>query len=153
VFSAIVAALALAGAPAATPVTCSPVGLVQADGSATTALALTRLHATPVRVDLLGPAVCGGLLYASASPRERAALRRLNPRVAFVRLEGVGLLVMLHEAQHVALGSADECRAEAAAMAELPALVAQLVAEPERAAVLAIARASDAQLPAAYHGC
>jgi hypothetical protein len=151
--AAIAAALALAGAPASTPVTCWPSALEQADGTPSSALGLTRLNATPVRVDLLGAAVCGGLLYASASPRERAALRRLNPRVAFVRLEGVGLLVLLHEAQHVALHTADECRAEAAAMAELPALVAQLVAASERAAVLAIARASDAGLPAAYHGC
>lgn len=140
--SALVAALALAGAPG-TPVTCNP---------ALTDMGVTHLSASPVTVELAGK-VCGGLLYASASSSERAAIRRLNPHVSLLQWEGIGLLVALHEGEHVALGSRDECVVERAAMAKLPQLVAEVLPRADRAGALALATANDAALPPSYHGC
>jgi hypothetical protein len=142
--AAMVAALALAGAPPSTPVTCNPD--LPSSG-------VTHLSAAPVSVEVIGR-LCGGLLYASASRRERAALRRLNPHVAFAPLAGLGMLVMLHESEHVALHSSDECVVERAAMAKLPQLLGSSgFTTSDEAQALAAATSSDAGLPAAYHGC
>ncbi len=149
--------LALAGAPPTTKVDCQPslpatveLGLTVSDQ-----VMIVGGQVVPGRLDhiLLGPEACGALLYASASAPERAAIRRLNPSVNFDQLLGVGLQVALHEATHVALDSTNECLVERQARARIDGLIEQ-VADPGRAtAEEAAATASDAGLPAAYHGC
>jgi hypothetical protein len=130
-FATLLAVLALAGAPASTHVVCNPnlpPGLFgRTDGAIS--------DTTFVRVDQveLGPLACGAVLYTSASPEERAAIRQLNPSIDFDRLAGAGLLVALHEATHVALASSDECLVERTALAGVPALLSQVADHPEAA--------------------
>lgn len=149
--SALLAVLALAGAPQGTRVVCTP----HIDGAPATALGGTFSTAPtgrPLNYIELTPTACGALLYASASTEERAAIRRLNPGVDFTRLLGVGLQVALHEAEHVGLQSSDECQVEKTARAKVGVLFQSLdpagAASDERAAA-----ASDAALPPPYHGC
>lgn len=139
------AVLALGGAPA-TPFACSPTPL---NGGA--ALGLTHWEAQTIEV--YGPVGCAALLYAGASSRERVQLRRLNPGVDFAAVAGLGLLVDLHEALHVGMGTRDECAVEKVAMAKLPQLVAAVIPQAEQARALTAATAADAGLPGAYHGC
>lgn len=148
--AALAAALALAGAPSSTPVTCQPDALiVNGQPAPAYVLGVTRWTAPP-SIELRA-AVCGGLLYASASPRERRLIVRLNPSVQLPELAGLGLLVTLHEATHAALHSLDECLVERAAMAGLPRLLALL--EPADAArALTAATAADASFRPA-NGC
>jgi hypothetical protein len=158
ILSALLSVLALAGAPSDTTVQCNP-GLAQ-----TTELGVTFSNVIYVQSDgrivpgalniiQLGPLACGALLYASESPSERLATRRLNPGVNFDSLLGVGLQVALHEANHVALNSTDECLVEKATRQTINRIIAQS-ADPGRVtAVEEAATSSDAALPAIYHGC
>ena len=142
-FSVMLAVLALAGAPASTPVTCHP-GLL--DGGA---WGTTHFEAQPFAIDLYGPRGCAAVLYASASASERAQIARLNPGVNLDQVAGEGLLVALHEANHVALRTQQECLVEATAYQELPALLAQV--RLDNAAVATYAAAYDRFVRDSYH--
>lgn len=157
-FAALIATLALAGAPASTSVTCDPalrptvelgvtfptVVYVQPDGS---------LVPGPLTMISLGPTACGALLYASANPTDRAKLRAANPKIDFDALLGLGLEVALHESNHVALNSENECLVEKTTMSEINRLIAQYADPGDVVKVEAAATADDAGLPANYHGC
>lgn len=158
ILSALLAVLALAGAPSTTRVDCNPALLT------TTELGVTFSSVVYVQSDgrivpgvldiiQLGPKACGALLYASESPSERLATRRMNPGVDFDSLLGVGLQVALHEANHVGLNSADECLVEKKTRAEVNGLIVKLGDSARVTAEEAAAVASDAALPAQYHGC
>jgi hypothetical protein len=142
------AVLALAGAPASTNAYCNPA----LDASA---LGLTYATTVPGALDNieLGTLACGALLYTSATSRERARIRRLNPSVNFDTLVGVGLQVALHEANHVALDSPDECLVEKTTRGEIDGLIGRLADTGHVNAAEAAATASDAALPPQYHGC
>ena len=156
--SALLAVLALAGAPTTTSVLCNPalpptaeLGItfpdyitVAPDGTITPG-PLTRIQ--------LGPMACGGLLYASVSPSVRLQIRRMNPTIDFDQWLAVGLQVALHEANHVALNSTNECRVEKVTRTEINGLIEKLGDPGRISAEEADAAASDAGLPTAYHGC
>ncbi len=151
-FSVLLAVLALAGAPASTPVVCNPALTVGEYG-----LTWQYANGTPGIVNgatiELGPLACGALVYAAASPQERRKIRALNPGVDFDRMLGIGLQVALHEANHVALRSKNECLVEKTARTEINGLI-ERYADPKRALFAETdATVSDAFLPAAYHGC
>ena len=146
------AVLALAGAPAGTTVTCHPDALVAQGGLVGGALGITYRR-PPAHIELYGPLVCAALVYAQASPAERLAIAELNPTVNFQAVVGVGLLVALHEATHVGLNSGDECLVEKTALAGLPGLISRYLDAFTVGRALAYAQASDASLPAQYHGC
>ena len=152
--SALLAVLALAGAPTTTQAQCDP-GL-NAMGLTFSSQA-TVINGKVVMGQLdrvrLGPLACGALIYASASVGERNVIRRINPGVDFDRLVGVGLQVALHEAEHVALNSSDECQVEKAARAKVNDLIARLGDPARVTAEEASAAASDGVLPPEYHGC
>lgn len=153
---ALLAVLALAGAPQSTSVTCNPNLALGAELGVTYPAYVTvvggRVVNGPLTLIQLGQEACGALVYASASEADRAAIRRLNPSVDFARLVGEGLQAALHEAEHVALDSADECLVEKMARAKIDGLIESLDPEDAMAAENA-ATASDAALPAVYHGC
>lgn len=153
VFAVLAAVFALAGAPSGIPVECSA-SLTVATRTGETYLA------APQRI-VLRSDVCLGLKYVAADRAGRAAIARaylsgghgpipesntMGPVVA------VALLTALHEAEHVALNSEDECLVEKTALAKLPTLLRQFFPAQWRA-MLASARAFDGQLPAEYHGC
>jgi hypothetical protein len=141
--AALVAALALAGAPASTPVICNP-------DLPSVELGQTHWDAggSP-SIQLSGPA-CAAMLLLSASPNERKEIAALNPDRNISFLEGWAA-VALHEASHVALNSTDETTVQCRAMALLPQLLAKFLSTDETQAVLSEAKAQDAQLPAPYH--
>ena len=155
-FATLLTVLALAGAPASTHVYCNPAipAVELGDTHASSAQIIDgRLVLGALATIQLGALACGAVLYTSASPTERAAIRRLNPRVDFDQLVGVGLQVALHEANHVALNSTNECLVERTTRAEVVGLIAQ-AADPGRAPVAeAAATVSDVLLPPQYHGC
>lgn len=155
-FATLIAVLALAGAPASTHVYCNPeIPTVELGAAYPSSIQVIDGRVTLGTLDNieLGTLACGALLYASASPSERAAIRRLNPSVNFDQLVGVGLQVVLHEANHVALNSTDECLVEKTTRAEVDSLLVRL-ADPGRApAAEAAATMSDASLPGSYRGC
>jgi hypothetical protein len=128
-FATLFAVLALAGAPASTHVVCNPDLPPGIFGRTDGAISGT----TFVRVDQveLGTLACGAILFTSASPSERVAIRALNPSIDFDRLTGAGLLVALHEATHVALASSDECLVERTALAGVQTLTAQVAEHPD----------------------
>ena len=142
-FLALLAVLALAGAPASTPVLCHP-GLL--DGGA---WGTTHFETQPFAVDLYGPRGCAAVLYASATAAERVQIARLNPSVNLAQMAGEGLLVALHEANHVALRTQQECLVEATAYAELPQLLAQV--HLDTAAIATYAAAYDSFVRDSYH--
>ena len=154
--AALISVLALAGAPQATSVTCNPQIANSGELGVTFPAYVTvvggKVVNGPLTLIQLGGEACGALLYASSSPAERAAIRRLNPSVDFHHLVGEGLQVALHEAEHVALNSGDECLVEKTARGKIDGLLSSVdpagAAADERAAT-----ASDADLPPAYHGC
>jgi hypothetical protein len=155
--TALVAVLALAGAPAGTNVVCNPT--LQAtelgDAYSLTITITSDGRIIPGTLDhiQLGTLACGALLYTSATPRERGAIRKLNPTVDFDQMVGIGLQVVLHESEHVALNSTDECLTEKTTQAKVAGLIAQF-ADPGRVGQAETqATVSDAQLPPRYHGC
>ncbi|HEV7132361.1 MAG TPA: hypothetical protein VGN27_01355 [Gaiellaceae bacterium] len=156
--SVVLAVLALAGAPASTTVLCNPSlpprGL---EGEALPSVIHIApggaITPGPLDTIVIGPTACAGLLYAAATPSERAAIRRLNPGLDESVLVGAGLQVALHEANHVALDSTDECAVEKATRSEVNSLIVRY-ADPGRSrAAETQATASDASLPPQYHGC
>jgi len=118
-FAAMASALALAGAPATTPVTCSPTVLPGDRWGE------TEWDARPVSISLFGAQGCAAALYASMTPKQRVQTNRLNPTWNFPQVVGQGLLLDLHEASHVGLFTKDECRVEARAFALLPTLLSK----------------------------
>lgn len=150
--AALVAVLALAGAPADTPFTCQPAPLIVNGREMPDALGVTRWASSgfATRIEVR-PVACAALLIASASAAERARLEQLNPRYDFAASAGTGLLVALHEATHVALGSTDECRVERTAMAKLPQLL-ELLPAVDRYRATSAATALDASFRPA-NGC
>jgi hypothetical protein len=154
--AALISVLALAGAPQATSVTCNPQVTNGGELGVTFPAYLTIVDGKvingPLALIVLGGEACGALLYTSASPAERAAIRRLNPSVDFHHLVGEGLQVALHEAEHVALNSSDECLVEKTTRAKIDGLISSIDPTGAGADELA-ATTSDAGLPPAYHGC
>jgi hypothetical protein len=135
-FAVMLSALALAGAPA-TQVTCLP--SLPGDAAGLT------YWTSPPRIELQS---CAATLYASASPLERRKIRALNPHVFFPQVVGVGLLVALHEAEHVGLASRDECLVERTAYERLPQLLALV---PELPGAAAQAAQYNTFVLATYH--
>lgn len=152
VIAVLAAVFALAGAPSGVPVECSA-HLTVAGRTGETYLAARRI--------VLRSDVCLGLKYVAADRAGRASIARAylsgghgpvpasNPMGPLV---AVALLTALHEAEHVALNSEDECLVEKTAMAKLPTLLRQFFPAQWRP-MLASARAFDGHMPAEYHGC
>ena len=154
--TALLAVLALAGAPQSTSVLCNPQLANSGELGVTFPAYVTivdgKVTNGPLTMIQLGGEACGALLYASSSPAERAVIRRLNPSIDFHHWMGEGLQAALHEAEHVALNSGDECLVEKTTRGKIDGLLASL--DPAGAAAdEAAATASDAGLPPAYHGC
>lgn len=155
--AALVTVLALAGAPPSTRVVCDPalpsgveLGLTISDEAQIVGGVVVQ---GPLDHIILGTTACGGLLYASLSPSVRRVVRRMNPGVNFDYLAGVGLQVALHEAEHVALNSTNECLVEKTARSKIDDLLSR-VGDPGRVALEeSAATASDASLPATYRDC
>jgi hypothetical protein len=155
-FATLVAVLALAGAPASTHVYCNPAipAVELGDTHSSTAQVIGgKLVPGPLDTIELGPLACGALLYTSANPTERAAIRKLNPSVNFDQLVGIGLQVALHEANHVALNSTNECLVEKTARTEIDSLIVRLADAGRSVVAEDAATESDAALPPQYHGC
>jgi hypothetical protein len=155
IFPALLSVLALAGAPASTSVTCNPdiaAGELGVTYPAYVSIVDGKVVNGPLSIIQLGGQACAAILYTSVSPSYRAAIRRLNLSVDFARLVGVGLQVALHEAEHVALNSVDECLVEKTARAKVDGLI-QSLDPAEATAAERAATTSDAALPPAYHGC
>lgn len=144
----VLAAFALMGAPVL-PTTCNPESML-AHQKAEGLTWFLPYTSTATRVEF-GLATCAGLVYLAASPAERARLRELNPGYSFDRSAGLAFVVVLHEAHHAA-GDRDEARTECFALKSVDEFAARYAPADELAAMLAFARAYDAQLPAAYHG-
>lgn len=141
------AVLALAGAPASTQVSCYTQLPGDKDG-----LALLDDRGVPFAIQLADGVACLAARYVAADRPGRdliAAQHRYVVPAAFV---GVGLLVALHEAEHVGLRSTDECLVERTALLKLPGLLKRYMPRQWRQA-LEFARYYDSQLPAKYHGC
>lgn len=144
----IAAALALAGAPKGLPVDCDEQLAARMNSAGMTWFGPGTT--TPLRVDL-GGEVCAGLVWLSASDRERRLLVALNPTVPFIRYSGVALVVVLHEAQH-GTGDRNEAHAEACAMKRLTDFAGRFAPADEVLAILQAATAYDASMPATYKG-
>lgn len=142
-FTVLLAALALAGAPANTHVVCGAPVPQNEQG-------WTWWNQDPPEI-LLGSIPCAAMLYASASPAERAQIRALNPTLNLDGITGAGLTVLLHEAVHAG-GDHDETDTQCQAMVLLPQLLQRLgLPDDEVATALRVAHGWDAQLPAMYH--
>lgn len=146
------AILALAGAPANTQVVCDP-NLAQdfpaLPGYETAGIA--EGIGTDHPVILLGPTTCGAILYLSMTPAERYATHLLNQTVSWDWLEGAGLLIAMHESEHEALRSWNECDVERQAIAKVPEIIARYA---DDAGALRMAEAADSSMPINYHtGC
>jgi hypothetical protein len=155
ILPALISVLALAGAPSTTTVQCNPGLASTLEAGVTFSNVITvepdgKIIMGTLNIIQLGPLACGGLLYASENPSERLATQRLNPGVDFDNLLGVGLQVALHEANHVALNSSDECLVEKTTRQSIDRLIEQYGGSKTAEADAA---ASDAELPAQYHGC
>lgn len=137
--------LALAGAPASTSFTCSPVTLPGPSWG------LSWPEYDTIAV--YGPMGCAALDYAGASTSERRSIARLNPRRIMARVVGYGLIVDEHEAMHIGLDSRNECVVEREALRVLPALLARYFAPAFAQQAYWYAQGYDSRLPASYHGC
>lgn len=132
----ILAALALAGAPSGTTVTCDPslayMGLT------------TYGYNTPPSIALY-PLVCQGIKATTA----RGALSDYQ-----LYLIGLGSMVLLHEASH-ASGIYDETDAQCAAMRLVPRLLARFLSARNARLALAHAREDNRAMPTEYraHPC
>jgi hypothetical protein len=143
VFAAI---LALAGAPATTPVTCQP----PIPNEVGYTLGNTFWPDGAPSIVLKGQPACLAAYYVASTPLQRKNLERLNPQ-AWDRVAGLGLLVILHESEHAALGrAAGECLVQRTAMSKMPLLLHRFVPWMEKDAWW-WTRASDRQFRAANH--
>jgi hypothetical protein len=153
-FVTMLAVLALAGAPASTHVDCNlqlpanvELGLTVSDEAT---IVDGRVVMGTLDHIILGATACQALAYGDASLWGRFLMYDYNPNLSEV--VGVGLQVALHESEHVALNSNDECLVEKAARTKIDTLIRQvgvLLPVPAEAA----AAMSDAGLPSQYHGC
>jgi hypothetical protein len=153
-FVTMLAVLALAGAPASTHVECNPalpatveLGLTVSDEAT---IVDGRIVMGTLDHIILGATACRALAYGDASLWGRFLMYGGDPNLSDVL--GVGLQVALHEAEHVALNSNDECLVEKVARTKIDILIRQvgvLLPVPAEAA----AAMSDAGLPSQYHGC
>lgn len=151
-FAVFAVVLALAGAPAGTPMGCYPTLPVGDHGDSVWGLTTYTSAAGPTSVALV-ERVCVGLAFAAADRQGRQLLTRQHPRVSIEGLFAVGLLVGLHEAEHVALGpTASECTVETVAFRKLPGLLRRFEPRAWRNA-LAYARGFHQSLPANYRHC
>jgi len=135
-------ALELAGAPAATPITCT-VDVPQGENG--------WAQWSPSTWIELQPAVCDGLAWLGG---DRGRLERAQPFTFWNGQAGVSALVLLHESTHIS-GDHDETDTECRALALLPGFLSRWLQGDELAAALRVARSYDSQLPALYHerGC
>lgn len=139
--------LAFAGAPANTPVGCyrsfTPASIA----------GQTLFYATgDVRIEVLERTACLAAQFAAANRAGRTVLVRDHPHTTMIAVYGRGMLQLLHEAEHVALRTTDECRVETAAWQKLPVLLKMFTPRLWQSA-LAAARAYHQGLPANYRGC
>lgn len=153
ILAALLAALTMSGAPATTPVSCSPV--LFAGGEAGLAYPARVIPGGPpqplTNISLYGPLGCAATLYGSETPLQRKLTARLNRGVNFPRVVGQGFLLVLHEGSHVGLNSRDECVVERQAWALYPALVSRFFGRPFAQLALPYAAAYNAQILAFYH--
>lgn len=77
----------------------------------------------PTRILLLNNDACLAARFAAANREGRNRIAAANRNVSISQLYGVGLLIILHEAEHVALRSRDECLVERTAYRKLPTLL------------------------------
>jgi len=131
----ILSALSMAGAPAATPVICTPSVPQGENGWAQWA---------PTEYIELKPEICDGLHWLDT--REEGN----EPFMNWVGQAGVSGLVMLHEATHIA-GDHDETSTECEALKLLPDFLAQYLSGDELAQAERSAVAYDSFLPPIYH--
>lgn len=124
IFAALLSALALAGAPADTPVSCSSTVFSGSEwGFAYPSHVVPGGAPQPLtNISLYGPVGCAATLIASETPKQRNDTARLNRGVNLPEVTGEGLLLVLHEAVHVGRNSRDECGVERAAWALYPSL-------------------------------
>jgi hypothetical protein len=142
-FAAFLASLAIAaGAPSSTTIVCNP------ELAPAGLLGLTYFAAPRVE---LAPRACAGALLLLASPAERRAIGRLNPRADLAELEAAGALTIAHEAAH-ARGIRSEANAEACGMKNAPAILASRLAGGELAVAARYVVDLDSRLPAGYRG-
>lgn len=146
VVAAVVALAAPAAAAASDVASADALTHLYAPGAAVSCKPLTAVYGQTwmdtEQVEL-APAICLGALLYGADAKFVRAFRYANAGWNVDRLIGVGVLVVLHEAQHAAgvwSEAEAECRALAAAR---PLLAAKAWQEAVR---------FDATLPAAYHG-
>jgi hypothetical protein len=139
-----VVVLALAGAPANTPVSCQP----SLSGGGVT---YWNASAIPMRIEL-SEQVCLAAQYAGANRQERNAISAAHPKLVMFNVLGVGLLNILHEAEHVGMKSMNECLVEKAAFTKVHLLL-QRFAPRLYPLTMASATRYHSQLPASYRGC
>jgi hypothetical protein len=145
----ILAALALAGAHASTPVTCDPQVEQAGELGATVFASVDGGAWQPERI-VLGRWACGALLLAALPAAQLPRVQAMNSALDLPTMEGAGLLVLLHEAVH-ASGDMDETDTECRALALVALLAARLPNWPP-AALLSGARWEDSQMSTAvYH--
>lgn len=125
----ILTALALAGAPSGTTVTCD---------ASIAYLGLTTFNSPPAIS--LEPMVCRGIRVFGKGERSDYQLYMI----------GLSSMVLLHEASH-ASGIVDETAAQCAAMRLVPSLLARYLSQRNVRLALAHAREDDRALPAQYH--
>ena len=124
-FAVIAAALALAGAPATSQLTCDPAFVVGYSGP--TGGGLTDPTTGRAWVSYDG---CRAILAASLTPDEYAAVEQAN-NLSLGWYQGRGLLVILHESRHLA-GELNECRTERYAYEHVGELIDRFVPAGER---------------------
>lgn len=137
-FATVAAMFALAGAPAGTPVTCSPLATLTINGGQawgyTTFVSVDGATAHPTGV-VLAADLCHNL--HSPYPPNRAA----------------ALYGLLHEVEYLAIGRPDECGSDAAAGPLIPAVVAAFF-QPKFSRFLATRTMADSRAQSLLaHGC
>ena len=136
--------LALAGAPANTPVSCLP----HLSGGNR---GLAYIDDNPMRIEVTN-GVCLAAQYAGATRQERNQIAAANPKLVMFDVLGSGLLDLLHEAEHVALRSRDECQVEKAAYAKVRVLLRRFAPRLYPLTTASAAR-RHFSLPPSYRGC
>jgi len=134
--------LALAGAPANTPVSCQP--------SVATGLTYWT-DSGPSRIEL-SERVCLAARYAGANRQERNRIAAAHPNLVMFDVLGSGLMILLHEAEHVALQSRNECQVEKAAYAKVHVLLRRFAPRLYPLTMASATRYHSGR-PASYRGC